>query len=69
MHSLENTTQALVMAARERSAGEERRNRERIEAENERAARFGRRVSVLSIVVAAAAVVAPTVSLILHFAG
>lgn len=69
LHSLENTTAALVHAARERTAGEERRNRERINAENARAAAFGRRVSILTLAVAAAAVIVPLATLILHFVG
>lgn len=61
LHSLENTTAALVQAARERTAQEERRNRERIDAEDRRAQKFGRRIQVLTLTVAALAVVEPLV--------
>lgn len=59
VHTLEGTTRGLVLAQRERNAGEERRNRERIEAEDARAKRFGRRLNVLAVVIAAAVALEP----------
>lgn len=59
VHVLEGTTRGLVLAARQRTAAEERRNRERIEAEDARAKRFGRRLNVLAVVIAAAVALEP----------
>lgn len=65
VHTLEGTTRGLILAQRERTAAEERRNRERIEAEDARAKRFGRRLNVLAVVIAAAVALEP----ILHRLG